>query len=139
MDKLRWIFIGVLGGITYAWLVSFTFAKTFAIAWPGWYQAFAEDQRSLGILLWNIAMELPALLLALLVGFILTKIVGKAALPAAFVGAAVSLIYVASSSMGSSWVSTNTFIIVGLLPLSVFALALYNKSLNADASDAGAG
>jgi hypothetical protein len=83
-------------------------------------------------------MELPALLFALFVGFILTKVVRKAALPAAFVGAAVSLIYVAFSSADSDWLSTNTFIIVGLLPLSVFVLELYNKSLNTDAGDAGA-
>ncbi|MBT8072918.1 MAG: hypothetical protein HKP21_04330, partial [Xanthomonadales bacterium] len=94
MDKLRWIVTGVLGGIMYAWLVTLTFAKTFSIAWPEWYQAFAEDQLRLGTFIWNVAMELPAVLIALLVGFILTKVVGKAALPAAFVGAVVSLIYV---------------------------------------------
>ncbi len=139
MDKLRWIIIGALAGITHAWLVSFTFARTFAIAWPEWYQEFAEGRSSLGIFLWHVAMGFPALLFALLVGFILTKVEGKTALSAAFVGAAASLIYVASSSVGNGWVSANTFLIVGLLPLSVFVLALYNKPLNSDASDAGAG
>lgn len=139
MDKLRWIVIGVLGGSTYALLVAFTFARTFAIAWLEWYQVFAEDQLRLGILLWDVAMASPALLFALLVGFILTRVVGKAALPASFVGAAVSLIYVASNSVGSGWISTNIFIIVGLLPLSVFVLALHNKSLNTDTGDVGAG
>ncbi|MBT8071315.1 MAG: hypothetical protein KJO80_12840 [Gammaproteobacteria bacterium] len=139
MDKLRWIVTGVLGGIMYAWLVTLTFAKTFSIAWPEWYQVFAEDQLRLGTFLWNVAMELPAVLFALSVGFILTKVVGKAALPAAFVGAVVSLIYVASSSASGGWINANTFIIAGLLPLSVFVLAPYNKSLNSDAGDAGAG
>jgi hypothetical protein len=139
MDRLRWIVIGVLGGSTYALLVAFTFARTFAIAWPEWYQVFVEGQLRLGILLWDVAMALPALLFALLVGFILTKVVHRAAQSAAFVGAAVSLIFVASTSVGSDWVSTNTFIIAGLLPLSVFLLELYNKSLNTDTSDAGAG
>jgi cellobiose-specific phosphotransferase system component IIC len=136
MEKSRWIIAGVLGGIIYAWLVAFTLAGTFAIAWPEWYQAFAEEWSSPGLVLWHVAMGLPALLFALIIGFALTRAVGKSALSAAFVGAASSLTYVVSSSVGSGWISMDTFIIVGLLPLSVFVLALHNRSLDADAGAA---
>lgn len=138
MTTLRWIVFGILGGAIYSWLVTISFARTFAVAWPEWYRAFFEGQPGLGVLLWNIAMGLPALVLALLVGFILVNVVRNAALSAAIVGAVVSFLYVVSTSSGNGWMHVSTFIVVGLLPLSAFVLELHNKPFKPDTGDAGA-
>lgn len=138
MSTLRWIVIGILGGAIYSWLVTISFARTFAIVWPQWYQPLFKDQLGLGILLWDIAMGLPAILFALLLGLVLTKVVHKAALPASIVGAFVTILYAVSSSAGSGWFHVSTFIVAGLLPLTTFVLEFHYRSFKPDTGGADA-
>jgi len=138
MSTIRWIVFGILSGAAYSWLVTIAFARTTAVAWPGWYQAFFEGQLKLGLILWDIAMGLPALVFALLIGFVLVRALRAAALPASVLGAIVSFTYVVSTSLGNGWMQPSTFIVVGLLPISVLALVLHNKSFKQDTGSAGA-
>jgi hypothetical protein len=138
MSRLHWIVIGILGGTLYSWLITATFERTYAIAWPEWYRVFAEDHQVLAIRLWDIASWLPAVPIALLMGYLLIKILHRAAIPAAIVGALVTFVYGSLSSAGSGWVYVGNFIFAGLLPVSAFVLGLYNKSFKSDTGSAGA-
>jgi hypothetical protein len=138
MSTIRWIIVGILSGAAYSWLVTITFARTSAAAWPGWYQAFLEGQPKLGLILWDIAMGLPALVFALLIGFVLVRALCVAALPASVLGAIVSLTYVVSTSLGNGWMQPSTFIVVGLLPISALVLVLHNKRFKRNTGSVGA-
>ena len=138
VSTIRWMVLGILSGAAYAWLVTITFARTMAVAWPEWYQTLFEGQPGLGLFLWDVAMMVPALLCALLIGMALVKALRAAALPASIVGAAVSFGYVVSTSLGNGWMSPSTLVVVGLLPVSALVLVLHNKSLKPDTGSPGA-
>ena len=122
----------------YSWLITVTFARTYAIAWPEWYRVFAEDHHDLALRLWDIASWSLAVPIALFVGYLLMKILRRAAIPAAIVGGLVTFVYGSLTSAGSGWVYVGNFIFAVLLPVSAIVLELYNKSFKSDTGSAGA-
>lgn len=135
---------GLCGGALYSWLVTITLARSYAIAWPEWYSPLFGDQLRLGLFLWNVFIAwVPCLLIAMLIGLAFRRVVNRAALPAALLGACIALLYVAIDSVTngdpSAFLNLNTFVIIVLLPLGVFLTQLHNKSSNADTGAAGAG
>ncbi len=79
----------------------------------------------------------------MLIGLAFRRISDKEAIPAALLGAFISLVYVAVDSAAngypSAFLDLNVLVVIGLLPLGVFLTQLHNKSSNADTGSAGAG
>ncbi len=87
-------------------MATITLAKSYAVAWPEWYRPFFEDQLPLGLFFWNLFIAwLPCLLIAMLIGLAFRRIVDKAAIPAALLGAFISLVYVAVDSAANGYPS----------------------------------
>jgi hypothetical protein len=99
-----------------------------------------ESRAQLSLFIWNVVvLFVPALLIALLVGLVVTWITPNRAFAASLVGAFVCLGYVIQSGTGLEGLDIWSVIVVAWLPIAVLAQRLHNKSFNTDASDAGAG
>jgi hypothetical protein len=143
MKQLRWITAGILGGALYSWLVTITLARSHAVAWPDWFVALVEEYGRISIFFWNAVVAwLPCLLIATLIGLGFRSVLRAKAVPAAMVGAAVSLLYVVLDSAANGFLRAvfdlHVFVVVGLLPLGVLFTQLYYQSFDTDVSDAGA-
>lgn len=140
LSTFRWIMTGIIAGVVYAFLVATVLSYTTALPWPEWYQVLFESQAQLGLFIWNVVvLFVPALLIALLVGLVVTRITPNRASAASLVGAVVCLGYVIQSGTGLEGLDIWSVIVVAWLPIAVLAQRLHNKSFNTDASDAGAG
>ena len=139
MNKTIITLSGVFGGVIYYVLGEIGLFFSTSIRPPEWLHEKMEPF-SWAVNIWRIVEWGPLLVIALIVGWGLIRVAKEGAIWAALISAIlVSLVLV--NRLGSAATLLNPFamFMICLLPVVVFLMKAYNKSLNTDASDAGAG
>jgi len=140
MPKSAIFVSGIFAGVVYSVLSTYILGIAGRIHPPDFIWEAAQIPNSWAVHLWRIVEWGPLIFIALPIGYGLYRLLGKAAFPASIVaGCLVALMLAKQVSSFSALLNIFAVIYTSLLPIVVYVMASYNKSLNTDASDAGTG